>query len=400
MPTPSGSWLTISLRSLILLLALASSACNSGTSIGLRVSDGHVLRRGTPYRGIGVNYFSAFYRVLKNPADSSYREGFAELGRYDVPFARIMACGFWPVDWKLYRENREAYFRLLDHVVDAARENRVGLIFSLFWHVSTVPDLMGEPVGAWGDPKSKTHAFMRQYVREIVNRYHDADTIWGWEFGNEMSLLVDLPNAAKNRPKVAPKLGTPASRNHLDELSSRMLATALGEFARSVRKYDAHRMITSGNSMPRDSAWHNTNQRSWSTDTHAQFQSVLLRDNPDPVDAISIHCYPDKRSAYFADGRVGVVDLLRAAREASAKNGQALFVGEFGVPVDFGDEKAVRAEFNELLKAIEQSDVDLAALWVYDHAGQDRRWNITAQNGRAWMLGAIRAANRRLQESR
>ncbi|MBM4040246.1 MAG: hypothetical protein FJ290_17205, partial [Planctomycetes bacterium] len=47
-------------------------------ALGLTVArDGTLLHEGKPFRGIGVNYFDAFYRTLRNPADVSYREGFA-----------------------------------------------------------------------------------------------------------------------------------------------------------------------------------------------------------------------------------------------------------------------------------------------------------------------------------
>jgi hypothetical protein len=48
------------------------------------------------------------------------------------------------------------------------------------------------------------------------------------------------------------------------------------------------------------------------------------------------------------------------------------------------------------LHTIEQAGVPLAALWVFDLKQQDKDWNITATNDRAYMLQAIADANRRL----
>ena len=61
------------MRFVLLCILLLGSGCNRVTTRGLTIDGGHVTRRGAPYRGIGVNYFDAFYRTLQKPADVSYR---------------------------------------------------------------------------------------------------------------------------------------------------------------------------------------------------------------------------------------------------------------------------------------------------------------------------------------
>ncbi|MEM1782715.1 MAG: cellulase family glycosylhydrolase, partial [Nanopusillaceae archaeon] len=121
----------------------------------------------------------------------------------------MMASGFWPKDWELYFKDKEKYFALLDEVINTAKKYNVGVILTLFWNVSTIPDLMGEPISAWGNPKSKTIKFMKEYTKEIVLRYKDVTAVWGYEFGNEYNLISDLP---KGYQKVAPQYGTPIKR--------------------------------------------------------------------------------------------------------------------------------------------------------------------------------------------
>ena len=166
---------------LALAVLLSAGASAAQQSPGLTVSEeGILLKDGQPYRGIGINYFNAFLRRLKDPGDTSYREGFQALAGKEVPFARFAACGFWPVEWKLYLEDKEAHLRLLDDVVKAAEEAEIGLIPSLFWFDACVPDIVGEPRSAWGDPESKTIAFMQQYVADVVPRYLGSPAIWAW----------------------------------------------------------------------------------------------------------------------------------------------------------------------------------------------------------------------------
>ncbi|MFW6163621.1 MAG: cellulase family glycosylhydrolase [Planctomycetota bacterium] len=367
---------------------------------GLTVGpDGTLLRGGQPYRGIGVNYFDCFARTLGDPDDTSCEEGFAALARLGIPFCRFSACPFWPAQYQLYVEDRAEYWRRMDRVVHAAERQGIGLIPSLFWYSAAVPDLVGEPRDQWGNPESKTHAFMRVYVREMVTRYRRSPALWGWEFGNEYNLAADLPNAAAHRPKIVPKLGTPTTRSARDDLTHEAIAVAFAAFAREVRRHDPHRAIFTGNSAPRPSAWHQWREGTWGQDTPEQFARRLLRDNPDPVDTVTVHVYWDAEKRF---GRQATVEeFLRLAMQAAVEAGKPLFVGEFGASRKQGeDEAAVRARFARILGAIERTGVPLAALWVYDFAHQEKTWNITPTNARAWQLEAVAAANRRLHPKR
>lgn len=350
---------------------------------GLTVSaKGVVLRDGRPYRGIGVNYFSAFYRTLLTPSDTSYEAGFRTLHGLGIPFCRLMGGGFWPTEQQLYRDNPHEFFRRFDAVVRAAERSHVGLISSLFWNESTVPDLVGEPESAWADPKSKTRAYMRDYVRDVVGRYRRSPALWGWEFGNEFNLSADLPNAAEHRPPIVPALGTPAMRSARDEVTYEDIRAAFAAFAREVRRYDPDRLLSTGDGFPRESAWHNRQGKTWTADTPAQAASMLGADNPAPINVISVHAYGDCAAAIRADAALG------------RRWGKPLFVGEFGAPGPPGQSEA---EFRTILKAVEDADVPLAALWVYDFPSQDADFNVTSRNGRAYQLGAIADANARLR---
>jgi hypothetical protein len=63
---------------------------------------GELLRDGTPFRGLGVNYYDACVRTLAVPARTNYDAGFQKLAAKGIPFARFSAGGYWPKDWGLY----------------------------------------------------------------------------------------------------------------------------------------------------------------------------------------------------------------------------------------------------------------------------------------------------------
>ena len=194
----------------------------------------------------------------RKSGDYSYDEGFRVLASHHIPFVRFCATGFWPRDMKLYQSDPAAYFKLLDDVVRSAEKHGIGLIPSLFWYYATVPDLVGESCDQWGNPKSKTHAFMRQYTHEVVSRYRRSPAIWAWEFGNEFNCNDHFEGkkfyASRNIPKVNPADGTPTFRTERDYPTPDDFAVAYREFAKAVRRDDPHRLIESGCDLPREQA--------------------------------------------------------------------------------------------------------------------------------------------------
>lgn len=369
---------------------------------GLRIGEGGViLKDGQPIRALGANYMDAFSRCLENPEDTSYRAGFETLKAHDIPFVRLQFGGFYAVNWALYQSDPDKYFALMDGVVEAAEETGVGLIPSLFWWTAGVPDLVGEPVGQWGNPESKTQAFMRGYIQQVVGRYLNSPAIWAWEFGNEYSLAADLPNAADNRPPIVPTLGSPETRSAADDLTSELIRAATIAFAAEIRKIDPVRPITTGHSLPRPSAHHLYTEGSWGQDSVEELRENLAFMTPDPNDLVSIHVYPEPKGKRFGVEGVSYSQILEEAFKASRDAGKGLFVGEFGAPPDneapWTFETAM-AEGMAMFKAIEESPVQLAAYWVFDFSWQESSMNVTATNSRSAYLKALQEANKRMSQ--
>lgn len=370
---------------------------------GLSVRDGGLWLRGRRYRGIGVNQADLFQRVIHEPQpqEAASLADLRFLGRKKIPFVRFWCCGFWPVDWKLYRENRAEWFSRLDRVVRAAEEADVGLVACLFWRPETVSDLCDEFTSSWADPESRTRQFMATYTREVVERYRDSPAIWSWEFANEWNAECDLPNGMEFLGRVAPDLGVNRAKDPRNLVTTEIAAAAMQAFATEVRRHDLHRCISSGNAQPRASAWHQASEGSWAGDDAAQVRDMFRRHNPAPIDLASIHIYPATAPLRLG-GRVGTRPVLELLKAAASTAGQPLFVGEFSAggghtgPADISMEE-FRREQTEILAAIVESEVDLAAHWVFaldrDRAGPGL---VRPGNEYEWVLDQIVEHNARL----
>ncbi len=367
---------------------------------GLRVREGVFYHEGQRCRALGVNYFDCFTRTLVEDetearrAQERYEGGFRELRAFGIPFVRFNAGGFYPKDWRLYQRDPEAYFARLDALVKAAETHGLGLIPSLFWSFFTPPVLAGEPLAAWGKPDSRTHAFMRRYVREVIGRYRHSPALWAWEFGNEYNLDVDLPNQRELlRRWYHPALGMPPEPGADDVLTSASVRTAWRVFAEAVREQDPERPVFTGNALPRSAAWHLEHEQSWAADTTEQWTTALIAQNPPSFSALSLHFYP-----FHKEGGVGLTDdplgtTLAACAATARRTGQPLWIGEFG-PAPDADATTRRAQFTTLLRLLEKHDVSLAAAWVYDFPAQPEN-NLTATGPHRALLEALRDTNAR-----
>jgi hypothetical protein len=161
-----------------------------------------------------------------------------------------------------------------------------------------------------------------------------------------------------------------------------MVHLAFAAFATEVRKYDSHRLVVTGDSILRPSAWHQEQEGKWTSDTPEQFAEMVALVNPTPINGISLHLYEDQDW-----GRLG------QAAEAAHKLNKPLFVGEFGAP---GTTPEAEAACRRQIKAIHDHDIPLAALWVFDLSSQ-KDFNVIATNARAWQLDLIAEANSKVK---
>ena len=396
---------------IVFIFAHALSAEQSSANPpGLTVVDGNFFKEGREFRGVGINFYNAFLRKLglegaePDLSDTSYRQRFEILRSYEIPFIRFAACGFYPVEWDVYLNDKEGYFEAFDKFVAYAEETGMGLIPTLFWTYFTLPDVVGEPLDQWGNPDSKTHAMMRQYTREVVERYVDSPAIWAWEFGNEYLLEADIPDPNAGRGWIIPDYdyGTPDFRTERDKMYRRNVWVAYEAFVETVRSIDDSRPIFSGDSKPRKSAYHNWSENTWKTDSKEEWKRIFIKDNRH-MNALSAHFYyysPDPEAEDSDLMYLNPSDQIEFMMQIAEKENKPLWIGEFGVD---GTDKTIeeeRKQFEFLINLMLEHEVHLSALWNFDFGHEDQtQWNITPDNHRSYMLEALRDANRKIREA-
>ncbi|EQD77437.1 hypothetical protein B1A_02960, partial [mine drainage metagenome] len=184
---------------------------------------------------------------------------------------------------KVYESNPGRYFSAMDKLCAIANKYHVGLIPSLFF--GFWPSyLSGKPgLSTCTNPKSLSYHIWTRYVTLMVTRYENNPAIWGWEFGNELNLQMDLPNAAQEFPGYKPSWDY--THAQMWELYAR--------FVHLVRQNDPYHIIEAGNSRPRGDSWHNMMDHTWTKDTPSQWAHMLKMDNA-AFDVICVHEYGDR----------------------------------------------------------------------------------------------------------
>jgi endo-1,4-beta-mannosidase len=337
---------------------------------------------------IGINYYDLFMPYLDGTNTEDSARQLAELGRMGVPFVRFPASAQQAGKWGLLRSEPQKYWDNMDRIFLAAEKSGIKLVPVVLWNAVSIAYHVGDPMQAWGDPQSRTRTFAQDYAEQFVSRYHRSSAILMWECCNELNYWADLKTQSTYWPRPDP---TVPDRKKLptDMIDSGLVKSLYRMFGDTVRKYDT-RLISTGGDIPRFNAFSLANNKE-GNDTIDQFRENLRMVTPDPCDVMSIHLYPGKwgqPTSIFPT----VSTLIDSVKQAAAASGKKAFIGEFGVPSG-PVPQAERPAFETLFQAIQASDVEYAAVWVYGRTVQDKM-NVTATNDRSYQLDMIIKANR------
>lgn len=333
-----------------------------GIQIGERVINGVSVPRmflgGKPLYVTGMNCYNLFVQCHEaDKMNTTNMEETVEIFiKEQVPIVRFSCSPFYATQFHYYFDQKQKYLENLEHLATLCDEAHILLIPSIFWNTSAVPTYYGESANAWGQTTSKTYAHMLSYTTDIVNTLKGHKCLAMWEFGNEFSLAADIEMA-----------GYPA-------ISARDVETAYKGFAEKILSLDEHkRVVSTGNSIMRNSQYHQMTSKTWDTDTWEQYKEITSIMTPDPMLGISEHVYEDARS--FSDkGTVNRSEQIALAKQVANELGKGYYVGEFtGPKTAEGDSLKIRRH----LIAYFAQRVQISLMWNYALKG-DIEWSFKA----------------------
>lgn len=416
----------------MLLATLVSFSAIADAIPGLTVKEGQIVRcldeqTCAPVHMMGVNYHTAMWRNLYSTTtpDTSYEIAFDDLDALDIRIVRIPLMTMWPNQQDVFFKNPTEYWRRVDALLDYAASRNLELVVNYMWDHRLLGEMIPQAVAAGyitpdadfvpannldrnGNPtmaeyrsdlirsNSGSMALMRKLTQEFVTRYKDHPAVAVWECANEINLSHHVNKTmARTRPggpswgmMLPPNLPLdPPLFTGVDDMSAATGRVYKEAWATEVRKYDQYRMLMSGDAVPRQSAWNNEYNLSWTQDTLAQHADILETFNPDPIDSYTIHMYPSttpdtstshywpnepglklSKYVYHPQAPTQLAAIVGQYKKFADEAGKPLVVGEFGVQLD-GTSEAERLAWNGMVRGMLDDGVQIAMVWTWDSRG-------------------------------
>ena len=119
---------------------------------------GNFTMNGKPFHGYGVNAYTMIYNRQLDPQDESYKDGFAMLKKYNIPFIRTPVT-YEPVEYyEQYLKDPDAFFEGADKILEEARRSHIGVIV-IIMNSSRYSSMLGEKPSAVHELNSRSMAY-------------------------------------------------------------------------------------------------------------------------------------------------------------------------------------------------------------------------------------------------
>ncbi|MCQ2142989.1 MAG: DUF1566 domain-containing protein [Bacteroidales bacterium] len=334
-----------------------------------------MMLAGKPLYCFGINCFDLFTGCMDGGFIPERIEKAVEvIAEQKMPVVRLSLSPFYPFWMHYYTETPDRYFECMELLFNLCDEKHILLIPTLFWNFSCFNELCGEPLSAWGDPSSRTYAFMLKYTKDIMTRFAGHKCIAAWEFSNEFNLHVDLGHE-----------GNPM-------ITAAELGTACKGFAGCVREYDpTGRMIMSGHGLTRNAQYHLYTGPSWDVDSFDESVRIIGILTPSPMEGFSEHYYEDKR-IYSDLGEMDFMERTAASKATAEALDKVFYVGEYTGP---GCTTEISSSMKAQTKAFYDNAIQLSLVWNFSNMG-NIEYSFTADSeGGLKAFELIREYNRR-----
>jgi hypothetical protein len=285
-----------------------------------------------------------------------------------LSFVRAMITGYRPAsmrdsrnDLREWIQNPPVFWSEMDQLMDDLDATGMRLVPTFVWNPVQFSALAGDNLGVFlRDPQSKSRQLLAKFLTEFIHRYKDRRTILFYELDNEMNLNADL--------NLVDRCGDIGEDNCVwRNYTTEDMISFSADSVRIIKSLDGTRKISSGQAMPRRSAWHLSKHPvfsltgpDWTEDTPEQFAEYLNAVNG-PFDIVSVHYYADTDKGTNGNGTQHSNDRLTEALIVAHGLGKPFFLGEFGGGPDF---------LRKTADLVRKFNVGYAAVWGWESASQ------------------------------
>ncbi len=376
----------------------------------LRSVGGRLYMNGEPYYEISFNKFDMFYQILSEyvpdgqfPSEeytvSAAEAALKQLNELGFKSIRVFVYSNALPDLMYNEESQKTYFKAMDQFFDLCDKYDIKVVVCLGLIESYL--LKNEYIEGKGwitgtetttdivaDRDSESRQNVYKYLDMFISRYKDRKSVLMWEIKNEGSLDADVGEAVRNV-----------------HYSLLQLAGFYGDCADKIRSIDSEHLITSGDSVLRNSQWNllndvmNGSGLSWKTDTAEERLKALSLLNS-KLDVISAHAYglgvSDVSVYTDSSGNTVNCDFEMYEKEA-ARLGKPFYNGETNGSYQL-ESKTFYEDTQAYIDSIINARVQLSHWWTFrsDRQGFNDGYLWRIDSGE--LLDMITDANRRIKE--
>jgi len=347
-----------------------------------------LLLDGRPFRAVGVNKTELIDLYLADLVQDSREEQMAHahksldlLQDIGVDVIRVRATSFWPATIEktyLNLPDREEFWKRFDEMISDCDKRGIKLVMTIAWTCGMWADFGDESLHEFAtNPYSQGRTLLNDWIKELVSRYKDCETILFWEIGNEQNNIMDLHAAdgvlkpKKLGPSTTHLVTEPAVRDARNNISADELAAFTRETVNLIKSIDQKHLVSTGFSKPRPQSWNlwmgslrGTDRPTWKDDTVEQQEIMVRMMTPEVVDLISFHGYLGPGYSF---------DQVALIKRVGDELGKPVYWGEVGTGSFFEgaiyDHEGARVGFRCITEAIRALDLPIVLFWTWDELG-------------------------------
>lgn len=303
----------------------------------LSIQNNRFMLDGKPFAEISFNKFDLFWSLWQeamagkelndyNPMVQRQQKALSDLSKAGFKTIRFFGM-VHESQFKWFKsvyiddvKSEKIYYQALDKAIELLERNNLRAVFSLGCSAFADEEAGEHLRELVTNPKSVSRKLLNDNIDDIVSRYKNSKAILMWEVTNELTLFWDVqPGTLESNGKRRPTME--ASIQFYKDVIAR------------IKKKDPLRLVNSGGSMLRESAYNLNVNKKWGVDTYPQHVDIFRKMHENTFELIDIHYYTNPNPGYYlkneTTGKEFVLNLPVYVKIAETLK-LPFYVGEYG----------------------------------------------------------------------